>query len=115
MLPFEKKINEQPLANILSFEAVASKFRVTINTELYPPINVHLQGRTRIIFKQCGAGIYYLDTTNGVFAEDETIEHILLNKLYSNNSFFHRQETKGAGEARILQQLVGWPYTQILR
>ena len=53
--------------NVLSFAAVVSNFRVTIDTELDPSINVHLHDGTRIICKQCGAGIYYFDTTNEAF------------------------------------------------
>ena len=51
MLPFEVFLNEQSLAKILSFAAVAPKFRINIDTELDPYINVHLHGDTRIIFK----------------------------------------------------------------
>ena len=64
LLPFEFFFNEQSLANILSFAAVASKFRITIDTEFDPFINVHLHDGTSIIFKQCRAGLYYFDTTN---------------------------------------------------
>ena len=67
MLPFEVFLIEQSLANIISFAAVAFKFRMTIDTELDPFINVHLHDGTRIIFKQCGSGIYYFDTTNEAF------------------------------------------------
>ena len=74
LLPFEVFFNEQSLANILSFAAVASKFRIAIDTELYPFINVHLHYGTRIILKQCGAGHYYFYTTNDAFAEDQTTD-----------------------------------------
>ena len=47
-----KFLNEQSLENILSFAAVASNFRITIDTELDTFINVHLHDDTRIIFKQ---------------------------------------------------------------
>ena len=85
-LPFEFFLNEQSLANILSFVAVASKFRITIDTELYPFINVHLHDGTRIIFKQFGAGLYYFDTTNEAFAEDQTTDYTFLNTVDSNKS-----------------------------
>ena len=45
---FEVFLNEQPLANIPYFAAVASKFRITIDTELDPFINVNLHYGTRI-------------------------------------------------------------------
>ena len=67
MLPFEVFFNEKSLGNILSFSAVASKFSITIDTELYPSIKVHIHDVTRIIFKKYGAGPYYFDTTNKVF------------------------------------------------
>ena len=63
-----KFLNEKHLANILSFAAVASKLRITINTELEPFINVHLHYGTSIIFNQCRAGLHYYDTTNEAFA-----------------------------------------------
>ena len=86
MLPFEVFFNEQPLANILYFTTVASKFRITIDTELDPFSNVHLNDGTRIIFKQCMADRYYFDTTNEAFAEDKTTDYTLLNTLDSNKS-----------------------------
>ena len=39
---------EQPLANIPYFAVVASKFRIIIDTGLYPFINLHLHDDTRI-------------------------------------------------------------------
>ena len=86
---------------------MASKFRITIDTELDPFINVHLHNGTRIIFKQFGTGLYYFDTSNEAFSEDQTTDYTFLNTVDINKSCFHRQETKGAEEARILQQLVG--------
>ena len=41
---------------------MASKYRITIDTAFYPSINIHLHNITSIIFKQCGAGLYYFDT-----------------------------------------------------
>ena len=70
MLPFEVFFNDQSLANILSFDIVASKFRKTIDTGLDTSINVHLYNGTRIILKQRGTGLYYFDTTNKAFTED---------------------------------------------
>ena len=43
---------EQSLLNILSFAALASKFRISINTELDPSIKIHLNDGTRIVFKK---------------------------------------------------------------
>ena len=91
MLPFEDFLNEQSLANILSFATVASKFRITNETELDPLINAHLHDGTRIIFKQCRARLYYFDTTNEAFAEDQTTYYTFLNTVDSNKSCFHRR------------------------
>ena len=63
---------------------MVSKFRITIDTELDPTINVHLHDGTRIIFKQCGAGPYYFDTTNEFFIEDQNIDYTFLNTVDSN-------------------------------
>ena len=91
MLPFKVFLNKQSLANLLYFAAVLSKFRITIDTELDPFINVHLHNGTRIIFNQCGAGLYYFDTIDEAFAEDQTTDYTFLNTVDSNKSFFHRQ------------------------
>ena len=115
MLPFEVFLNEKTLGNILSFAAVASNSRITIDTELDTLINVHLHNGTRIISKQCGAGIYYFNTKNEAFSEEKTTYYIFLNTVDSNKSCFHRREIKGADESGILQQLVGWPSTQTLK
>ena len=42
MLTFEVLFNEKFLANMLSFNVVASKFKITIDTELDPSINANL-------------------------------------------------------------------------
>ena len=65
---------------------MASKFRINIDTKLDRPINVHLRDGTRIIFKQCGSGLFYFETTNEDFAEDENTDYKFLNKVDSNNS-----------------------------
>ena len=49
---FEVLKNDKSLANIICFSTMAFKFRITINTEFYPSINIHLQYDTRIILKQ---------------------------------------------------------------
>ena len=46
---------------------VDSKFRITIDTELNPSINVNLYDGIRIIFNRYGGGIYYFDTSNKAF------------------------------------------------
>ena len=71
MLPF-KVFYYQSLANILSFAAVASKFRITIDTEFYPSINVHIDDGTSIMFKKLGEGLYYFYITNEAFDEGQT-------------------------------------------
>ena len=74
MLSFEVFFNYQFLANITSFFAVASNFRITIETELEPSTNVHLHDGTMIILKQFMAGLYYFDTTNEAFTEEQTTD-----------------------------------------
>ena len=73
---------------------MASKFRITIDTELDPFINVHLHNSTRVIFKQCGAVLYYFDTTNEDFEEDQTTNYTFLNTVDSNKSCFHINKSK---------------------
>ena len=94
---------------------MAPKFRINIYTGLDLFINVHLHNGTRIIFKQCGAGIYYFGTTNEDFEKYQNKDYTLLNAVDSNTSCFHKRETKGADGARILQKIVGWLSTQNLK
>ena len=72
--------NEKSLANILSFATVYPKFSITIDTELDPSINIHLQNDKKIILKQCGGGLHYFDTTNEAFAEDQTTYYTFIKK-----------------------------------
>ena len=81
---------------------MASKFSITIDTELDTFTNLHLHNGTRIIFKQCGEGLYYFDTNNEAFAEDQTTDYTFLYTVDSNKSCFHIREIKGEDEARIL-------------
>ena len=64
MLSFEVFFNYKYLTNIIYFAAVVSKFRINIDTELDPSINVHLNNGTGIIFNQYGGSLYYFYTTN---------------------------------------------------
>ena len=81
-----KFLNGKSLENILFFAAVASKFGIAIDNELDPSINIPLHDGTMIIFILYGAGLYYFDTTNEAFADDQNIEYTLLNTADSNKS-----------------------------
>ena len=84
--PLKFKKNAQSLTNTLSFAVVASKFRITIDTELDPSINTNPHDGTKIILKQCREGLYYFNTTNKAFAEYQTKDCTLLNTAESNKS-----------------------------
>ena len=94
VLPFGVFFHNQTLANILSFSVLASKFSITIDTELDLSLNVHIYDGTRMIFKKCGGGLYYFDTTNKAFAEDQTTDYIFLNTVDSNNYHFTDNKSK---------------------
>ena len=64
MLLFKVFTTKSPFAKILAFSAVAHKFRIIIDKELDPDINVYLNESTRIMFKKCSGGLYYYETTN---------------------------------------------------
>ena len=64
MLPFKTNYNQNSLANILFFSAVARRFRITIDTYVDSTINMHLYNGTIIQIKQLKGGIYYYYTTN---------------------------------------------------
>ena len=84
MLPFEAFFNEKSLEIILSFATVSSKFRITIDTELGPLINVQLHDGTQIIFNKYRGGLYYFDTPNKAFYEEQTKDYTFLNTLDNN-------------------------------
>ena len=46
---------------------------------------------------------------------NQATNYSFLNAVHSNKSYFHKREIIGAGAARILLQLVGWPSTQSLK
>ena len=75
---------------------MASKFRITIDTELDPSVNIRLHNSKMIIFKKCGGSLYYFDTTNGAFDEDQTIDYTFLNTVDTNTSCFNIVQIKGA-------------------
>ena len=60
ILPFE--LNS--LANMLSVTTVKHKLRITMDRDLDPAINMHLDEGTRIMFKKWSRGLYYYDKTN---------------------------------------------------
>ena len=84
------------LEDIISFAAVLSKFRITINTEVDPYSNLHIHDGTRMIFKQWGGVLYYFDTTIEAFDEDQTIDYTFLNTVDTNTSCFNIVQIKGA-------------------
>ena len=81
MLPFEVFLNDKSISKIVSFVAVVSKFRITIDPELDPFMYVHLHNGTRIIFKQFGGGPYIFDTTNKSFSKYQTTYYTFLNTV----------------------------------
>ena len=102
---------------MLSFSAVARKFRITMDTELDPAINLHLRNGMDIMFKRCSGGLYYYDTNS---TEHNTIniqvtDYTFINTVERNKAYFHQREIKGSGEARIPQKLAGWPSTQTIK
>ena len=91
MLPFRVFYNKNPLANILSFSAVACNFRISVDAYLYPAINVRLGGGTSIVFKKCSRDLYYYDTTN---MEHKNIniqvtDYTFLIPVESNKAYLH--------------------------
>ena len=97
MLTFEVFYNENSLTKILSFAAMARKFRIIIDAYFDSTINVHLRYGTSVMFKQCSGGVYYYDTTN---MEHNTIkiqvtDYTFLNTVERNKTYLHQHKTKG--------------------
>ena len=117
MIPFGGFLNNNSLANVLIFDALVRKFRITIYTDIDPEINVHLDSGTSIKFKQCSGILYYYDTTNieNNTTNNQVIGYTFIIIVESKNSYFHIREIKGSDSAIILQQLVGCPSIQALK
>ena len=110
MLEFKVFYNKRSLVNILSFAAVMRKFGITIDTALYPAINVNLNYGTTIIFNKCSRVIYYFDTTNmeHKIINSQVTDYTFLNTVQINKAYLQQSEIKGSDKSRILQQIVGW-------
>ena len=88
MIPFKVFFNKKYLAYKLSFEKVALKFSVTIDTYLDPYINLHPNKNTIIKFKQYIWGLYYFDITNikHKIINNQVTYYTLPNTVDSNNA-----------------------------
>ena len=93
---------------------MSRKFRITIDKDLDPSINVNPNNGTIIILQKCSVGIYYFDTTSmdHNINKIQFTDYTVLNSADINKACFHQRKTKGADEAIIPQQIVRWPSTQ---
>ena len=121
IMPFRVYYNKKGIANILSLSAVASEFRVTMDTDAATSIMVHINDNEVLEFKQCGSGLYYFDTDQDeakrsvTNVSQEVTNYSLLSTVKSNKSYFTRKEIEGADKARLLQAKLGWPSTADLK
>ena len=117
MLPFKLFYNKNYLDNILSFNTVANKFRITINTDLDPSIKSHPNNGTIIIFKKYTRVLYYFDTTNMEYniINSQVADYNFMNIVDINKVYFHQRGIKGAYKSIIFQQLAVWPSTHTLK
>jgi len=124
------------MANILSMKDVASipGVRVLYDSTLERTMFVHFNGCV-YKFKECSEGLYYYDMKNGpekcckiidkaqpsVEAKTEDVPkdklsetvtpYSFLSTVDSNKQFYTSDEIKGAENARIQQEQLGWPST----
>ena len=110
MFPLKLHYNVHSLANILSFDSLATTpgVRITVDTKYDKVFRVTYNDRS-YEFKGCGEGIYYYDTAQG--ATDSCPTMSLVQTVKENKQFFTKKEIEGAEESRRLQQLIGWPST----
>ena len=88
--------NKIYLSNILSFAAVAHRFRITIGTYIEYMISMHLNDGTIIKFKKCSVGLYYYDDTNmkNHTANNQVTDYTFTNTVEIEKLYFHRHEIK---------------------
>ena len=109
------------LANVIALYDIASlpAFRVTMDSEKSKALVVYMPNGNDIVFKECGLGLYDLDTryltTNDIYSKNTITEyssHSFLSTVQENKANFPRQQILQADKAHKLQQFMGWPSTQ---
>jgi hypothetical protein len=109
LFPIDVHFNDDSMANILSLKDVAELegVRITMDTSEERAISVHFQGSI-YKFSEHQEGLYYMDMDE-LKSKDEISPYCFLESVQDNKSYFSDAEIKGADNARILQQEMGWP------
>ena len=75
---------------------MARKFSITIDTDLYPAMNVQLDNGTIIMFKQCRTELYcyYMTNMEHNTINIQVIDYTFINTVEINKAYFHQREPK---------------------
>jgi len=120
--------NKNTIANVLSFQQIASMkgVRITVDTAIEKAISVTV-GDVTYKFRECDSGLYYIDMENiNSFKTKNTVSpyskpllsspsFCLLNTVENNKSLYTKQQVKRVDFARQLQQNLGWPGTKVFK
>ena len=107
MFPFTVYYNPDSIANILSLKDVANSFRVTMDSASGKEMIVHCPDQTTLHFKECGDGLYYLNTADlDNFTNSSVIGYSLLNTVADNQNYFTRREVEGAECPKFTRNII---------
>ena len=111
----EHWFNEESLTNIISLADMASRFRVTMDTEKDKAFLVHLPDKI-VRFKQLNNNLYGMDPTNPesfISKEKNTKNKIQLLEVVDDNlKYLSARQQKRAKLARKAYQAIGTPTTE---
>ena len=115
LFPLEIAYNEHSVGNIISFFRLIQVpgLVITLDSRVNYGFNVTYKGKL-YHFLPFDNGLYYFDTRNEPRSVDDNTNdvitpYLLLQSVEDNKAFYTQREIKGAENARLLQEALGWP------
>ena len=115
LFPLEVAYNENSVGNVISFFHLIQVpgMVITLDNRVNYGFNVTYQGKY-YQFLPFENGLYYFDTRNEPRSVDdntnnEVSPYLLLQTVEDNKAFYTQREIKGAENARLQQEALGWP------
>eukprot|EP00957_Ditylum_brightwellii_P210733 15365322-Ditylum_brightwellii.AAC.1 len=108
LFPLQLHLNEDSMANIISFTAMANVLgvQITMDTEQERAITVQYEGK-KFKFKEYSEGLYHYDTAQGHGGEQINDNpgalNFLVQTMKDNKTCFMKHEIKGGEEAHCIQ------------
>jgi len=113
---FEVWYNPDSIMNILSFDQVKDRYRVTLDSAETSAIPVHLGQDKKLLFTPKGNGLYLLSNISVLTTNKNIMCYTNLSLVSENKSMFTRRQIQGAEHARTLYKSINKPgYAKFLR